>query len=90
MQSLVNDIESGGGVTVYKTPFDHAKITSQGFEIHLGGVEPARVNAKYLIDAAGLYAVSVAKHIEGIANNRIPQICFAKGNYFTYMGQLPF
>jgi L-2-hydroxyglutarate oxidase LhgO len=65
-------ILSRGGGIVYKTPFHQAKITSQGFEIHLGGIESAIVNSKCLINAAGLSAVGVAKHIEGIANNLIP------------------
>lgn len=90
MQSLVNDIESGGGVIVYKTPFERAQITPQGFAISLGGEDPSTVNARYLINSAGLYAVSVAKCIDGLAVNHIPQTCYAKGNYYSYMGQVPF
>lgn len=90
MQSLVNDIESGGGVIVYKTPFERAQVTPQGLEILLGGADPATVNARYLINSAGLYAVGVARSIEGLASNHIPQTCYAKGNYYAYMGQVPF
>jgi L-2-hydroxyglutarate oxidase LhgO len=90
MQSLVNDIELGGGVIVYKTPFEHAQVAPQGFEIRLGGADPATVNARHLINAAGLCAVSVAKDIEGLAAKHIPQACFAKGNYYAYMGRVPF
>ena len=90
MQSLVNDIESGGGVIVYKTPFEQAQVTLHGFDIRIGGTDPAVVKAQHLINAAGLCAVSAAKHIEGLAANDIPQACFAKGNYYAYMGQVPF
>ncbi|MFY8126578.1 MAG: NAD(P)/FAD-dependent oxidoreductase [Hydrogenophaga sp.] len=90
MQSLVNDIESGGGVIVYKTPFEQAQATAQGFEIRLGGADQATVHARHFINAAGLHALSVAKDIEGLAANHIPQACFAKGNYYAYMGQVPF
>lgn len=90
MQSLVNDIESGGGVIVYKTPFERAQVTPQGFAISLGGEDPSTVNARYLINSAGLYAVSVAQGIDGLAINHIPQTCYVKGNYYSYMGQVPF
>jgi L-2-hydroxyglutarate oxidase LhgO len=90
MQSLVNDIESGGGVIVYKTPFEQAQVTPHGFEIRLGGADPATVNVPHFINAGGLHALSVAKDIEGLAANHIPQACFAKGNYYAYMGQVPF
>lgn len=90
MQSLINDTESGGGVIVYKTPFELATITPHGFEIRLGGIEPAAVNARYLINAAGLYSVHVAKNIQGLAAGCIPQACFAKGNYYAYLGRVPF
>jgi L-2-hydroxyglutarate oxidase LhgO len=90
MQSLVKDIELGGGVIVYKTPFEKARVTPYGFEVRLGGADPALVNARYLINAAGLCVVGVAKDIEGLAANHIPQACFAKCNYYSYMGQVPF
>jgi L-2-hydroxyglutarate oxidase LhgO len=90
MQSLVNDIESGGGLIVFKTPFEQAHANLQGFEIRLGGADPATVDARYLINAAGLYAVSVAKDIEGLSASHIPKACFEKGNYYAYMGRVPF
>jgi L-2-hydroxyglutarate oxidase LhgO len=90
MQSLVNDIESAGGVIVYKTPFERAQVASQGFVISIGGTDPATVNARHLINSAGLYAVGVAKCVDGLALNHIPQTCYAKGNYYSYMGQVPF
>lgn len=90
MQSLAKDIESAGGVIVYKTPFERAQVTPQGFEVQLGGADPATVNAQHLINAAGLCAIGVASAIEGLASNHISQTCYAKGNYYSYMGQVPF
>lgn len=90
MQSLVHDIEMGEGVIVYKSPFKQAEINHHGFEIWVGGEEPANVQAKFLINAAGLYAVSVAKNIQGLVADHIPQACYAKGSYYAYMGKVPF
>ncbi len=90
MQSLINDIETGEGVIVYKTPFECARVAPKGFEIRLGGADPATVNARHLINSAGLHAVGVARSIDGLASTYIPQACYAKGNYYAYMGQVPF
>ncbi len=59
---------------------EQAQVTHQGFEIRPGGEDPSTVNARCLINAAGLYAVSVAKGIDGLAVNHTPQTFFAKGN----------
>jgi L-2-hydroxyglutarate oxidase LhgO len=90
MQSLVNDVESGGGLIVYKTLFLGAEVMPYGFLMRLGGVEPSTVKSRYLINAAGLQAVSVSKKIHGLPSAKVPNACFAKGNYFSYMGRVPF
>jgi L-2-hydroxyglutarate oxidase LhgO len=43
-----------------------------------------------LVNACGLNAVNFAKTIEGLADDVIPQACYAKGNYFSYLGKVPF
>lgn len=90
MQSLVDDVESRGGLIVYKTPFLNAEVVPYGFCTHLGGVEPSIVKSRFLINAAGLQAVSISKKIHGLLSAKIPNTCFAKGNYYSYMGKVPF
>ena len=90
MQSLVNDISQAGGVVVYKTPCIGVTVKVSGFDVELGGAEPSVVSCRILINASGLHAVELAERIEGLSKKFIPKACFAKGNYFSYMGKVPF
>jgi len=90
MQSLVADISQAGGVIVYKTPCTGVETKKSGFDVALGGSEPSVVSCRILINACGLHAVDFAKRIHGLSEQRIPNACFAKGNYFSYMGKVPF
>jgi L-2-hydroxyglutarate oxidase LhgO len=90
MRSLIADIDAGGGLIVYKTPILQAELAHHGFEIRVGGIEPVTVATTHLINAAGLHAVQVANSIKGIKAESIPTVCFAKGNYFSYTGSVPF
>jgi L-2-hydroxyglutarate oxidase LhgO len=90
MQSLVADIETAGGLIVYKTACLGAEIAQNGFQINIGGTDPTLVRSKYLINAAGLNAIPFAEKIKGLSKNTVPQACFAKGNYYTYLGKVPF
>lgn len=90
MQSLMGDIQQGGGIAVYRTPFLHAEIESRGFVIKLGGVDPVAIKSRVLINSAGLNAIKVAERIAGLPVEKIPRSCFAKGTYFKYAGKVPF
>jgi L-2-hydroxyglutarate oxidase LhgO len=61
-----------------------------GFDIRLGGAEHTVVTSQRFINAAGLHAVTVAGSIRGLPAWKIPQTCFAKGNYYGYRGRVPF
>ncbi len=90
MQSLVSDVTQAGGVIVYKTPCTRVEIKPNGFDMTLGGAEPSVVSCRILINASGLHAIDLANRIEGLPKHHIPKACFAKGNYFSYMGKVPF
>lgn len=90
MQSLLADIYQAGGVVVYKTPCTGVEKKSSGFDVTLGGSEPSVVSCRILINACGLHAVDFAGRIHGLSERHIPTACFAKGNYFSYLGNVPF
>lgn len=90
MYSMVGDVANSGGVIVYRTPCTAARQLHDGFELRLGGVEPTTVTTRFLVNACGLNAVNFAKKIDGLADDVIPQACYAKGNYFSYTGKVPF
>ena len=45
---------------------------------------------KVLVNAAGLYAPTLARQFNGLDPKHIPTAFYAKGNYFTLSGQSPF
>lgn len=94
MLALLGDFESAGGVVAYRSPLVRAKAlgheAQHGFELHIGGEEPAILQTRYLINCAGLSAPAIARVIEGMPFGKIPTAYFAKGNYFSLSGVSPF
>lgn len=82
MTALLGDVESGGGALALNAPVLGGVARADGFEIRIGGAQPARARCKVLINAASLHAQRVAQTIEGIPATSIPLLTLAKGNYF--------
>ena len=78
----------------YQSPLISAKPIGQnaksGFELEIGGADGMRIQAKLLINCAGMSAPAVAQRIEGLSQQQIPKAYFAKGNYFSLSGKSPF
>ncbi len=86
MLALQGDAE--GAAFAYRAPFLSARRETGGFEVEVGGAEPARMSVGALVNSAGLAASRVARAIEGLTD--IPETLFAKGNYFALAGRAPF
>jgi L-2-hydroxyglutarate oxidase LhgO len=67
-----------------------AEVNRDGFLLHVGGREPARVQCRMFINAAGLDACALAARIDGLAAEHIPTPYLAKGSYFALRGKNPF
>ncbi|RWM74579.1 MULTISPECIES: NAD(P)/FAD-dependent oxidoreductase [Mesorhizobium] len=67
-------IESG------RIVLDTVDSTSGGFEI---------ATARF-INAAGLGATALAGSLDGLERQFVPELCYAKGNYFSVAGRAPF
>ena len=52
--------------------------------------EVSTINAQWVINCAGLHAHQVAKCFEQMPKASIPQVWYAKGNYFSLSGRSPF
>ncbi|MFT3726913.1 MAG: NAD(P)/FAD-dependent oxidoreductase [Terricaulis sp.] len=90
MDALEGEIEAHGGSVVVSTPFLGADVSSEGFDIRIGGEAPATFSARQLVVAAGLGAQACAHAIDAFPRQRIPQLHFGKGNYFALTGKAPF
>ncbi|MBX9745339.1 MAG: NAD(P)/FAD-dependent oxidoreductase [Hyphomonadaceae bacterium] len=82
MLALLGEIEAAGGSLALNAPFIRAAKTANGFEVDIGGENPARIEARILINAAGLDAQRVAQNIESMPAEAIPKLVLAKGSYF--------
>ena len=90
MLALQGEAEDFHAAFALLTPFVGARVEDDGFAVETGGVEPTRLKATLLINAAGLSASRVAAAIDGLNRAHVPQTRYAKGNYFTLVGRAPF
>lgn len=74
----------------------HSKVkeietkSRSGFAIHVASSESFIIEADNVINCAGLFAVELAKNIEGMPEKLIPSSYYAKGHYFQLSGSHPF
>ena len=88
MLSLQGDIENAGGFIVLNTPLAQAICAPEA--ITLIAEDGAQLQAKAVVNAAGLYAQTLAQRFSGLTAAFIPPSHYAKGNYFTLAGRSPF
>jgi L-2-hydroxyglutarate oxidase LhgO len=82
--------EAEGAVFAYRAPFLSARVAGDGFAAEIGGEEPVQLAVGALVNAAGLSASRVARAIEGLDPEFVPETLYAKGNYFALSGRAPF
>lgn len=90
MLSLLSDFESLGGTIVFNTEFVNAienkcLIVSTKFNNEI-----TEVTSNKIINSAGLFADRVARKLPQYNESNIPNISYAKGNYFSYTGNSHF
>ncbi|HEY2561444.1 MAG TPA: NAD(P)/FAD-dependent oxidoreductase [Caldimonas sp.] len=90
MLAYLGDLENAGGALVLRSPLESATATREGFVVKIGGAEPLALAARILVNAAGLFAPSLARRIDGLDAAHIPRQRFAKGNYYALAGRSPF
>jgi L-2-hydroxyglutarate oxidase LhgO len=90
MLAYLGDLERAGGSLVLRSPLEGAAACRGGFVLRVGGESPYEVEARILVNAAGLHAQTLAHRIDGLAAADIPKAWFAKGNYYALSGRSPF
>jgi len=88
MLALQGDLENAGGILVLNTSLEHAELVQSA--TILVANDGTCLQAKVVVNAAGLQAPALARRIKGLAPEHVPQAYFAKGNYFTLSGRAPF
>ena len=90
MLAYQGEAEAAGAMVVFRAPVEGGRVSSDGFELAVGGAEKMTLGCKILVNSAGLYAPAVARCIAGIPPSSIPQDYFCRGVYFTLSGRAPF
>ena len=91
MLSLLGEAEAHGAALALRAPVMRGALEDDGrMTLFIGGNDPMTVSARYLVNAAGLGAQTLAASIEGYPADRIPRLYYAKGNYFSLAGRSPF
>ena len=88
MLALQGDIEHAGGLIVLNSPLASAECRPSA--INLIAVDGTCLQAKTVVNAAGLQAPALAGCFEGLDPRHVPHAWFAKGNYFSLVGRAPF
>ena len=90
MLAMRGEIEDAGGALAFHAPLLRASVVRDGFEVEIGGENPMTLQCRLLINSAGLSAPAVARAIAGMPAEHVPNIYYAKGNYFSCSTRAPF
>ncbi|WP_367849260.1 NAD(P)/FAD-dependent oxidoreductase [Rhodoferax sp. WC2427] len=88
MLALLGDLEHAGGILALNSPL--ALMESAQEAIILEANDGTRLQARSVVNAAGLQAPALARRCAGLDARFVPTPYFAKGNYFTLSGRAPF
>ena len=90
MLALQGDLEGAGGALVLLAPVDGIDARGERLVLDVGGDAPMPLAARFVVNAAGLWAPHIAASIRGLAPQHVPTARYAKGNYFSLAARAPF
>ena len=88
MLALLGDLENAGGVLALNSPLAKAIVGPSMMELH--AADGTRLQARTVVNAAGLHAPALAARFAGLDQRFVPPAFYAKGNYFTLATRAPF
>jgi len=90
MLALLGDFEEAGGALALNAPVAGGRIDGNGAAIVVAGEAAMTLQASLVVNCAGLWCDRLARAIEGVPGETIPQLQYGKGQYFSYTGAAPF
>jgi len=88
MLALQGDLEHAGGLVVCHSGVEQMAVGGGGIEV--ATTDGTRLQARSVVNAAGLEACDLAQRVRGLDARHVPRAWFAKGSYFTLSGRCPF
>jgi L-2-hydroxyglutarate oxidase LhgO len=92
MLALQGDMESAGGLLALQSRVQHVRF-QPGRHAHVRVASPEgdfEIEATRVVNAAGLFACTLAGRFEGLDPVHVPRPSYARGSYFTLAGRAPF
>ncbi|WP_306132255.1 NAD(P)/FAD-dependent oxidoreductase [Roseivivax marinus] len=90
LQRQLAVLEAHEGLMALRSPVASVESEGAGFRVHTGGDDPTTISTRRLVNAAGLWAPGVARRIEGMPPEAVPDQWLAKGCYFRLSARSPF
>jgi len=90
MLSYQGDAEANGAMIAFNSPVIDGKISNPHIWLNVGGNTPTTIKCKNVFNCGGLHAQKIARSLEGFPADQVPETHYAKGNYFSLIGQNPF
>ncbi len=91
MLALRGDAEAHGATFALRSPVTAIRPQGDGYRIAMAdGGDGYEIDARRVVNAAGLGAAEVASATEGLHARHVPRHHIAKGSYFTLTGRSPF
>lgn len=90
MLSLLGECQDAGGQLVLRAPVNRLETAGGRHRLWVGGAMPSVLEARNVINAAGLGAVALASRWQGLPTTQQPRQWLARGVYFSYSGRHPF
>jgi L-2-hydroxyglutarate oxidase LhgO len=88
MLALQGDLQRAGGMVALASPVLSGSCGPQS--ITLTTVGGSEIEARQVVNCAGLQAQAVARSLQHLDTRHVPQEYFAKGSYFSLSGRAPF
>ncbi len=86
MLALLGDAEAHGAMLALQSPVQGLRVLDDALVVDVGGSEPMQMQAREVINCAGLHAPALAARIDGLAPQWQPQGHWARGHYFSCPG----
>lgn len=93
MLALLGDAEQDGALLCLNTRVVSGRLENGRIVLDtrdVGSGEHMEIAARYVVNAAGLGADALARSIAGLDPGLVPELRYAKGNYFSVIGRAPF
>ncbi|MGN7934522.1 L-2-hydroxyglutarate oxidase LhgO [Pseudomonas sp. NFACC09-4] len=90
MLALQGDAQAAGADVAFHSPLLGVRIEAGHFTLEVGGSAQMSLSCRLLINATGLHAPALARRMEGLPAQTVPDDYLCKGNYFSLAGRTPF